>query len=69
MFPFQIKFITKIGGDDGKDAIARALKACFCNDLAAKCTWQGRKENIAVNSLNVMKIIKGMCPKNNIYTS
>lgn len=51
--------MKKIGGENAKDAIYRSLKAVFANELGVQCTWYGRNEKFAVQSLDVIKIISG----------
>ncbi|XP_029157953.1 putative uncharacterized protein DDB_G0277255 [Nylanderia fulva] len=56
-----VNMLTMTGGTTEKDAMKRALKKLFTNNLATKCSWTGAKQNFTLKDLKLI-----MCMKNTI---
>lgn len=51
--------LIMIGGTSTKDAMKRALKKLFSNNLATKCSWTGAKNNFQLKNLKIIICMKG----------
>ncbi|XP_044765189.1 uncharacterized protein LOC123321583 isoform X2 [Coccinella septempunctata] len=52
-----VKFLQKIGGNDGRDNTCRCLRSIFTNSLGEICSWTGQKSNYPVCNLKIMEFI------------
>ncbi|XP_032690635.1 uncharacterized protein LOC116853610, partial [Odontomachus brunneus] len=53
------QFLSKSGGNNGKDNIHRCLKKILTNECAMKCSWKGLRNNFIISNLYFIRIMKG----------
>ncbi|EZA60111.1 hypothetical protein X777_15269, partial [Ooceraea biroi] len=52
------QFLSKIGGNNPRDNIHRALSKLFSNECAIHCSWKGIRNNFKVADLYFIKIMR-----------
>jgi len=48
-----------VGGSSAQDCVNAGLAKIFSNELAMKCSWYGKKGNIAVGNSSVINSLQG----------
>ncbi|KAG5885046.1 hypothetical protein JTB14_033365 [Gonioctena quinquepunctata] len=65
--PILVKFLQKIGGNDGRDFTCRCMKTIFTNSLGEICSWTGQKSNFPVSNL-IMELMFDVVHKKSSIT-
>ncbi|KAJ8975306.1 hypothetical protein NQ317_014979 [Molorchus minor] len=57
------RMFQMIGGTDGGKLVRRALSKVFSDELAAKCSWTGAKNNHKIGELTLISELKNIVQK------